>query len=333
MNLHVAFAMSPDLPERLFDEQAAANITKAAEPYWPAIDDFSRPDFARVLAETDVLLTGWGCPVLDVAALDRMPRLRAVLHAAGSVKAHITDEVFRRGIQVSTAADANAIPVAEYTLAMILLSGKGTFRLQQDYRRKRAAPNVIGCYPAIGNNGRRVGIVGASRIGRRVIELLRLFDVRVSVSDPYLTDDDARRLGASRAALDDLLAHSDVISLHVPSLPETRHLLDRRRLALIPDGATLINTARGAVVDNAALTGELVSGRISAVLDVTDPETLPTGHPLYELPNVVLTPHIAGALGNELRRLGQSAASELARFAVGQPLAFPVTTDDLTRSA
>jgi phosphoglycerate dehydrogenase-like enzyme len=333
VNLHTAFAMRPSLPRRLFDAQAMAEIARIADLHPAAIDDFARPEVTGVLGEMEVLLTGWHCPLLDAAALDRMPKLRAVLHAAGSIKAHVTKEVFRRGIAVSTAADANAQPVAEYTLGMILLSGKGAFRLQHDYRRRRAALDLINAYPTIGNNGRRVGIVGASRIGRRVIELLRPFDVTVCVFDPYLSRVEASQLGITQAGLDELLAHSDVVSLHAPSLPETRHLLDRRRLALIPDGATLINTARGALVDTAALANELASGRIFAVLDVAEPEILAASDPLYDLPNVVLTPHIAGALGNELPRLGRSAVSELRRLAASQPLAYPVTIDDLARSA
>jgi phosphoglycerate dehydrogenase-like enzyme len=332
MSLHAVLAMRPDLPRRLFDEKAMDEIAEITDLYPVVVDDFARPGLAEVLDKVTVLLTGWGCPRLDAAALNRMPRLRAVLHAAGTVRAHVTEEVFRRGIVVSTAADANALPVAEYTVSMILLSGKGAFRLQHAYRRMRTAIDLAG-YPAVGNNGRRVGIVGASRIGRRVIELLRPFDLKIQVFDPYLTIQDARRLEVTKTGLDELVACSDIISVHAPSLPETRHLLDRRRLELIADGATLINTSRGALVDTGALTAELVAGRISAVLDVTDPEILPAASPLYDLPNVVLTPHIAGALGNELLRLGRAAVDELGRVAAGQPLAHPVNLDDVARSA
>lgn len=328
-----AFAMRPDLPRRLFDGKAMADITRLADLYPVVLDDFACPGLADVLDEVAVLLTGWNCPLLDAAALNRMPRLRAVLHAAGTVKAHVTEEVLRRGIVVSTAADANALPVAEYTMSMILLSGKGAFRLQHDYRRLLTALDLTGGYPTVGNNGRRVGIVGASRIGRRVIELLRPFDLEVRVFDPYLTDQDARRLEVTKTGLDELVTRSEVISLHAPSLPETRNLFDRRRLGLIPDGATLINTSRGALVDAAALTAELASVRIFAILDVTDPEILPVASPLYDLPNVVLTPHIVGALGKELLHLGRAAADELGRVATGQPLAHPVTVGDLARSA
>jgi phosphoglycerate dehydrogenase-like enzyme len=166
-----------------------------------------------------------------------------------------------------------------------------------------------------------------------VIELLRPFDLRVLVSDPYFGEAEAAQLGVERRALDELLACADVVSLHAPALPSTRHLLDRRRLGLLRDGAVLVNTARGSLVDHDALLAELRAGRISAVLDVTDPEPLPADSPLFTLPNVVLTPHIAGALGTEVRRLGDLAIEELARYAAGRPFAHPLVAADLDRVA
>jgi len=178
-----------------------------------------------------------------------------------------------------------------------------------------------------------VGIVGASRIGRRVIELLRPFDLDVLLHDPWVDDDDARRLGARALPLDELLAGCDVVSLHAPAVPETRHMLDARRLALLRDGATLVNTARGALVDGKALELELVSGRIAAVLDTTDPEILPSDSPLYELPNVFLTPHIAGSLGDETSRMTELALDEIERFTQGRPLQHAVRREDWDRIA
>ncbi|UBU16271.1 NAD(P)-dependent oxidoreductase [Nonomuraea gerenzanensis] len=137
-----------------------------------------------------------------------------------------------------------------------------------------------------------VGGIGASRIGRLVLQRLLAFDVRVLLSDPTLTPAEAALLGAEAVEPDELCRRSDPVTVHAPALPETHHLLDRRRLALLPDRAVLVNTARGSLVDTGALTGECVSGRLSAVLDVTDPEPLPAGHPLFELPNVLITPHL-----------------------------------------
>ncbi|MGW1346586.1 hydroxyacid dehydrogenase [Kribbella sp. NPDC002412] len=291
------------------------------------VDDFDDPRVAGRLDDLEVLITGWGCPPLDEAFLARAPKLRAVLHAAGSVKAHVTTGVWERGIVVSSAAAANAIPVAEYALGAILLAGKGVFALREHYRSGRSF-TLAYIHPDVGNYGRRVGIIGASRIGRQVIELLRPFDFEVSLYDPYADDVDVPRV-----SLPELLASSDIVSVHAPSTAETYRMIDRAGLGLLPDGAVLINTARGELVDTEALVDELRGGRISAVLDVTDPEPLLPGSALFDLPNVFVTPHIAGSHGNELARLGACAVDELARLVAGRPLLHEVTPADLERAA
>ncbi|MFC8343885.1 hydroxyacid dehydrogenase [Streptomyces sp. NPDC057280] len=295
-------------------------------------EDFTDPRVREVLARTEILVTGWGCPRLDPAVLDAAPELRAVLHAAGSVKGFTAPEVWRRGITVSSAAVANALPVAEYTLAMILLAGKDALTARERLRGTRAHPGW-GVVPGIGNLGRRVGVIGASRIGRRLLELLRPFDLRPALADPYVDTSRAAELGVPLLELDDLLRTSDIVTVHAPDTPETRHLIGRRELALMPDGATLINTARGGLVDHEALVAELCTGRLNAVLDVTDPEPLPAGSPLYDLPNAFVTPHLAGSQGNELARLGATVAEEAARLAAGEKPAYPVEWAALEREA
>lgn len=295
--------------------------------------DHDEPELHRRLAEAEVLFTGWGCPPLDAGALERMPRLRAVVHAAGSVKHHVTEACWERGLLVSSAAAANAVPVAEYTLAAILFANKRVLESAHAYRAARGPIDLLRRYPAVGNYHRTVGIVGASLIGRRVMELLRPFDLRVLVHDPYADPGELAALGGESCTLDELLRRSDVVSLHAPALPQTRHLLDAARLALMPDGATLVNTARGSLVDTVALTEELVAGRLHAVLDHTEPELLPTGSPLYNLPNVLLTPHVAGSLGGELDRLAATAVEELERYAMGLGFRYAVDRGRLAYSA
>lgn len=328
-------AMVPELRPRLLDGATVRRLREVAEldPEF-VVDDFGRPEVAAPLAETEVLLTFWGAPTVDARVLAAAPRLRAVVHAAGSVKRLVTDACWERGIVVSSAALANSLPVAEYTVAMVLLSNKRVLQLREEYRSVRGTPHDWHLrYGHAGNYRRTVGIVGASRIGRRVMELLRPYDLRLVVHDPYLRGDQAELLGARAVGLDELCRISDVVSLHAPELPETRSMIDRRRLALMRDGATLINTARGSLVDGAALTHELASGRLQAVIDVTEPEVLPADSPLYDLPNVLLTPHIAGSLGNELHRMADSAIEEIARYAAGLPFAHGVRREDLDRTA
>ncbi|WP_370136262.1 hydroxyacid dehydrogenase [Streptacidiphilus sp. EB103A] len=291
---------------------------------------FDQPGAADALAKAEILITSWGCPPIDQQVLDAAPRLRAVLHAAGTVRDLITPPCWDRGLLVSTAAAANAVPVAEYTLAAVLLSGKNAFALRDALGHGRSDPHAD---RTLGNYRRRIGVIGASRVGRRLLELLRPLDLLATLADPYVDPAEAAELGATLQPLDELLRGSDIVSLHAPDLPQTHRMLDRRRLALIPDGATLINTSRGALIDPGALIDELVSGRLNAVLDVTEPEPLPADSPLHRLPNVILTPHIAGSLGNELERLGNAVVEEAERLVEGRSLEQPVLHTDLDRVA
>jgi phosphoglycerate dehydrogenase-like enzyme len=327
------FAMTAENVPLVFPPEVLARLREYVD-IDPAVvaEDLTDPALAEVLARTEILVTGWGCPRLDAVVLDAAPKLRAVLHSAGSVKGFATPEIWRRGIAVSSAAEANAVPVAEYTLAAILLAGKDVFVRRERMRAERAYPGW-GVVPGIGNHGRRVGVIGASRIGRKVIELLRPFDLTVSLTDPYVDEAGALELGVSPLPLDELLRTSEIVTVHAPETPETRHLIGRRELALMPDGAVLINTARGSLVDTDALVDELRAGRLSAVLDVTDPEPLPADHPLHDLPGAFITPHLAGSQGNELARLGLAVVTEAERVAAGGGVAYPVALEGLERGA
>ncbi|OIK27764.1 hydroxyacid dehydrogenase [Streptomyces malaysiense] len=326
--------MRRDLLPLLLDPARTARLTGLADLDPTVVaDDFTTPGVAAELARAEVLFTFWGCPPLSPEVLAGAPRLRAVVHAAGSVRGFVTDACWERDIALSSAADANALPVAEYALAMILLANKRALTAREHYRAVRGRASWPHEYRAAGNYRRTVGVVGASRTGRRLIALLAPHDMEVLVHDPYLGAAEARALGARPAGLDELCARCDVVSLHAPELPETRHMIDERRLRLMPDGATLVNTARGALVDTDALTRELTGGRLNAVLDVTEPEIPPAGSPLWDLANVVLTPHIAGSLGGELHRLADSALDELERLAHGRPFAHPVVRERFERSA
>jgi len=298
------------------------------------VENLDDPDLHPLLARVEVIVTGWGLPPLTADVLGRAPRLRLVAHLGGTVKALLPRETWQRGIAVTHAAVANALPVAEYTLAAILFSNKQAFRMRRKYAETRTSLRQWSAnLPGLGNYRKRIGIVGASRIGRRVAELLRPFDFEVLIHDPYLAPGEAAALGARLAALDELMAYCDVVSLHAPVTDETRGMINRRRLALLRDGAVLINTARGVIVDQEALIDETRSGRIDAVLDVTEPDTLPADSPLYDIANVFLTPHIAGALGSETQRMTDVILAEIGRFVRGEPLEHAVLAADLGRIA
>ncbi|WP_328946972.1 hydroxyacid dehydrogenase [Streptomyces sp. NBC_00250] len=328
--------MDPALLDDVFPPVVRARLEDAADLRLPfPVEEFDSPVATAALADCEVLLTGWGCPPVDADVLDRAPRLGAVIHSAGTVKTFLSSTAYERGITVSSAAAANAVPVAEFTLAAIILGAKRAFPLAQLFRTRRSHRTTadLDRLHWLGTHGITVGVVGASRIGRRVVELLRTLDAEVLLHDPYVSPAEARELGATGTDLDTLVATSDVVTLHAPATPDTHHLLDERRLALLRPGALLVNTARGPLVDTEALVPHLVSGRIDAVLDVTDPEPLPRHHPLWDLPNVFITPHLAGAQGNEAGRLGALAVDELGRYARGVPLHHAVLLSDLERIA
>ncbi|MFE4291880.1 hydroxyacid dehydrogenase [Streptomyces sp. NPDC056647] len=318
--------MNPGTAELVLPEDQRARLSALVR----LAPDASGAELGAALADAEILVSGWGCPRLTADVLAEAPHLRAVMHAAGTVKPIVSEAVWERGIVVSSAADANAGPVASCTVALITLAARRTLTMAAGY-----ADGWPDFADRSGADGLTVGIIGASRIGRRVIAELGRSDAgfQVLLSDPYVTDEEARRLGAERVELAELCARSSVVSVHAPLLPGTTGLLDATMLALIPDGGALVNTARGAIVDTDALTAECASGRLEAYLDVTSPEPLPPGHPLLSLPNVLVTPHIAGAQGSEVRRLGQYAVAEVARWVAGEPLLGEVTREALPRLA
>lgn len=330
--LQVALACFPGLERALLDQAAREALDEVADLVHPEpAFDLGQEEARARLAGADVLLTGWYCPRLDAGTLDLAPRLRLVAHAAGTVKDFVTPEVFRRGIRVTSAAAANAIPVAEYTVAAILLANKRAFWANQHWHATGQPPDIG---PRMGNRARSIGIVGASAVGRLVIAALHAHEVELAVYDPYLDTAGVKELGVELVTdLVELFRRSDLVSVHAPLLPETTAMIGAEHLAALPDGATIINTARGKIIDRSALEAALVEGRIFAVIDTSDPEPLPADSPLRGLANVFVTPHLAGSMGTEIARLGEYAVAEIARFARGEPLRYEVRAADLPRLA
>ena len=304
------------------DQQAC--IVEIAQVLGPAIEA-RELDRHAALGEVEVLLSGWGAPLLDEALLVKMPALRTVLYGAGAVGNFVTDAVRERGIVVSSANDANAVPVAEYTLAVVLFSLKHGWR----FARERTDPRDAARHEVPGAYGSTVGILGLGAIGRLVRERLAPFSLRVLAYDPYCSNEDAARLHLELVGLAELFSSSDVVSVHAPLHDGSHHLVSAELLDAMRAGATFVNTARGALVDHDELARVLEARPdLQAVLDVTDPEPLAAGHLLHRLDNVVVTPHIAGSMGPECRRMGDLVVEELRHYAAGEPLEHAV---DLSR--
>ncbi|MFE6997836.1 hydroxyacid dehydrogenase [Microbacterium sp. NPDC057659] len=313
----VAFAMDRESHAAAFPPAALAELRQVARVVDPApLSDLDSPHALRVLADTEVLITGWGTPRVDPSILEKAPGLRAIVHAAGTVRLFLDPAVFDLGIRVSSCASANAIPVAEFALASTVFGLKRASRFAAQLRETKSIRDPRSM-PEIGTYGVVIGVIGASRVGREMLRMLRTLDAEVLLSDPFITPEQAAELGAELVDLADLCRRSDAVTVHAPLTDETVGMIGAEELSLMHDGTVIVNTARGALIDTPALTAELVSGRLDAYLDVVHPEPLPADSPLYGLPNVVITPHIAGALGNEIARLGELAVAEVGRFAAG----------------
>ena len=295
----------------------------------------TRESIARdlsLLGEVEVIFSGWGAPPMDEAFLNAAPNLNTVFYAAGSVRSFITPAFWRRGITVTCAADANAEPVAEYTLATILLSLKSFWKFAAGTRQGLGWEDHT--RPVVGAYRSTIGLISCGIIARKVLARLATYDVHCIVYDPFLSAHDAAALGVECCSLAEVFARADVVSLHTPELPETLGLITGELLASMKPGATFINTARGAVVRETELI-EVMRNRpdLHAVLDVCDPEPPKPDAALLSLPNVVLTPHIAGSMGRECRRLGRSMVDELRRYRAGEPLRWKVSDVQFKRSA
>ena len=318
-------------------------MTPRAEETLRAVGEFVRHRGARspdedgmiaALRGADAALTSWGVRLSE--RVIRETQLKVIGHAAGTVK-WLPPLVWERGIAVTHAAPVIAVAVGEMALALTLACLRripehdAAFKLRGTRGDDAIEPKLLATRSL---HELRVGIVGASSTGREFLRLLQAFgDVEVWITDPHLTESDAARLGVRRVGAEELFAGCDVVSLHCPSLPETRHLVNAARLALLKDGAVVINTARGTLVDHDALLSELRTGRISAGLDVyletLSAEEVPLSA-YRQLGNVVVTPGIAGPAGTITKRMSLFIAEELERFFAGRPLVKPVTADLLS---
>jgi phosphoglycerate dehydrogenase-like enzyme len=317
--LKAVYIMNPADWSRIYPSPVHADIDRLAQIVAPVLTPqqaLARPDLLKGI---ELLFSGWGGPKLDQEFLDLAPNLQCVFYGAGAVGHMLTPAFYERQISVTTANAVNAIPVAEFSLAHILLGLKRAWQQAAETKRNRAflQPQL----PVAGAYQSTVGLVSMSTIGRLTRQRLKATDVRVIAYDPTLDDQQGLALDVEMTSLENLFAASDVVSLHSPLLPETAGTITGQLLASMKHGATFINTSRGAVVREEEMI-EVLRARpdLTAILDVTDPEPpLPTCA-LFDLPNAIVTPHIAGSLDGECARMGRWMVDELERFLAGKPL-------------
>lgn len=283
------------------------------------------------LEALEVVFGTWGFFSLSPVYLSQLPNLKAVFYAAGSVK-YFAGPLIERGITVVSAWAANAVPVAEFTLGQILLANKGYFHNVAQYRNATDFPTA---HRGSGNYGATVSILGAGQIGRKLIELLRPFHLRVLVFDPFLTHKAADLLGVEKVeTLEAAFARGNIVTNHIADVPATEGLLREGHFARMQPHATFINTGRGRTVDHDELLKTFQARPdLTALLDVTEPEPLPREHPLRALPNVHISSHIAGSIGHETQRVADYALEEFDAWRNGRPLRYAVTPQMLDAMA
>ena len=320
----VAILLPAATRAKMLAPEAERDLAGLARVREPSGDDLTAAALDELLDGAVACLTGWGTPPLGAALLGGHPELRLVAHTAGSIRKLVPEEAVARGLRVAHAAPIIADAVAEFVVCQALLGLRPLHEIDRGMKggddwfalRDRYLGRLLGA--------QTVGVVGAGYVGRTVIRLLLAFGCRVLVADPLLGEDVASALGVTRRPLDDLFAESRVVTLHAPVLAETRGMVGAAQLARLPDGALFINTARAALVDEAALLRELERGRVGAALDVFDEEPLPADSPFRALPNAILSPHAAGHTADTYRRQGAAMVEEVRRLVRGEPLRYEI---------
>lgn len=280
------------------------------------------------------LFATWGMPALTEKEIgEYFPNLKAVFHAAGSVQ-EFARPFLNCGVKVFSAWAANAIPVAEFTVAQIILSGKGFFqgmrRMEQGGREAFSAYSHS--FPC--NYNVKVGILGVGMIGSLVLKMLQNYQFETLAYDPFASDEKLANLGAKRASMEEIFSQCQTISNHIANRPATRGILGYELFSRMKDNATFINTGRGAqVVEQDLIRALQEKPDRTALLDVTWPEPPEPDSPLWNMPNVILSPHIAGSMNQEIARMGAYMAEEYLALSQGLPCRYEVTQDMLETMA
>ncbi|MBQ1848309.1 MAG: hydroxyacid dehydrogenase [Clostridia bacterium] len=272
------------------------------------------PEFTAP-CEAEALFTTWGMKSYKEDEIKELfPNLKYIFYGAGSVQSFALPFI-KNGVKVFSAWQANGVPVAEFTVSQILLCGKRYFDV------------ITGEKGTVhGNYGNKVGIIGLGMIGKLVCKMLSAYKLDVYAYDKFLPDEEFEKLGVKRADLGFIFSECDIISNHLANNAQTRGMLDAELIKSMKPDAYFINTGRGAQVDHNALYEALCAEpKRTALLDVTDPEPLPEDHPLKTLKNAIISPHIAGSLGDEVARMGEYMCEEFERMIKGEAPLYEVT--------
>ena len=314
--------------DTFFDRSNIELANSLGETLWhPSEDRITAEGVASRIHDCENYVTLWGSPRLDSEILKNAPNLKLLTHLGGTVVPFVSEELWERGIKVISANDYFAESVAEGTLAYILCALRDIPKYSRELKEQKKWKTSLS-YTS-GLMGKTVGIVSYGTIAKKLVRILSQFKVNIMVYDiKPLPEQDVRRYGLIEASLETIFTECDIISLHTPLFDATYHLIDESLLKKIKSGALFVNTSRGGVVDQKALEKELFSGRFSAVLDVYEKEPPEEDCPLFDLPNVMMLPHMAGPTVDMHSLIARELLLEAAGYIDhGKPLVHEITRD------
>ncbi len=312
----VLYLPTEAITRRVFSPEDFAQLTEEFHvTVNPTGTSMTTEALAKVIGEYDALITSWeASPELTADVMENAAKLQIIAHAAGSVKHFVSQEIIEkylkpRGIVVFSGANAIAYNVAESTIGMMIMTARNWLNQARYIRETGGWRSPELCLEEQYLMGATVGVISASMVGRQVLRLLQPWDCQILLYDPYVSAQEAEALGAEKAELDELFRRSDIVTIHAPSIPETYKMIGAQQLRLLRDGATLVNTSRGSVIDEQALVEQ--APRLRICLDVTDPEPPLPDSPLRQSENIVLLPHVAGAGAYGYRKIGEATLQAL----------------------
>ena len=327
------FLLNEERMRRIYSDAGVTEIQALTDndgKVYQAEDVFANP---AAFADVEILFSGWDAPAMDQPLLDALPGVKALFYGAGSVRKVVTDAFWKRNILITSAYKANAVPVAEYTVASVIFALKCAWQLREQlasgekYQYDKEIPGVY--------YGSKVGIISLGAIGQLACQKLKNLNLNVQAFDPFAADSVFAECGAQKVeSLEKLFRECQVVSLHAPWLPQTENMITGEMLRSMPKGATFINTSRGAIVNELEMI-EVLQERtdLNAVIDVIQDENSYHSTPLASMKNVFLTPHIAGSQGLECHRMGAFAIEECRNYLAGKPPITPVTEESIQMMA
>jgi len=314
----IVFLMPSKRYKKIFEKETVEKLKKYGEvKIWD-----EKENIENFTKNSTIIITSWGSPEITSSIFKSAPDLKFIMHAAGSIKPYIKKEVMKKGVRVSSGSGVLGKFVAITTLGLILVSVKKIFwwsdfiketgKWREDEKIMKYTDEIIGV---------NTGIISMSNVGRNLLSLLKQFTEKIYVYDPYCTEEQIKNYGGVKVkSLMEIAEKCEIVALCAPLTEETKGMIGKNFFKNMKDGAVFINTARGAIIDEKTLIEELKKERIFACLDVTYPEPPEENSPLYNLKNLIISPHIAGCVHSGLKELGKFSVEEIGRFIRGEKL-------------